>query len=90
MKKLFCAIAALACLTAAPALITPADAQVSIGIGNDGPGIRVGRDDDWRMRRGEHRDRYYGSRNQADCREVTVQTRRDDGSVVTRKTRRCD
>ena len=90
MKKLFCAIAALACLTAAPALITPADAQVSIGVGNDGPGIRVGRDYDRGMRRGEDRGSYYGSRNQADCREVTVQTRRDDGSVTTRRTRRCD
>jgi hypothetical protein len=91
MKKLVYAIAALACLTAAPILTTPADAQVSIGIGNEGPAVRVGRDhDDRGMRRGEDRGRYQGSRNQADCRDVTVQTRRDDGSVVTRQTRRCD
>jgi hypothetical protein len=93
MKKLVCAIAALACLTAAPALITPADAQVSIGIGEDGPGIGVGRDEDRGMRRGEDRGRYNGSRNQGECREVTeatVQTPRNDGSVTTHETRRCD
>ena len=90
MKKLVYAIAALACLTAAPLSTTPADAQVSIGVGNDGPRVRVGRDDDRGMRRGEDRGRYSGSRNQADCRVVTVQTRHDDGSVTTRETRRCD
>jgi hypothetical protein len=90
MKKILYTIAALACLTVAPVVTTPADAQVSVGIGNDGPGIRLGRDDNRGMRRGEHRDRYYGSHNRADCREVTVQTRRDDGSVTTRRTRRCD
>jgi hypothetical protein len=86
MKKFAYAIAALACLTAGPASITPADAQVSIGIGEDGPGIRVGREEE----RGMHRGHYYGSRNQGECREVIVQTRRIDGSVTTSKTRRCD
>ena len=88
MRKLVYALAALACLTAAPVSLTPADAQVSIGI--DTPSVRVGRDEDRGMRRGEGRGGYYGSRNQANCRDVTVETRRDDGSVVIRKTRRCD
>jgi hypothetical protein len=90
MKKLVYAFAALACLTAGPALVTPADAQVSIGVGEDGPGIRIGREEERGMRRGEDRGRYNGSRNQGECRDVTVQTRRDDGSVTTRETRRCD
>src|ERR1700730_18069566 len=38
MKKLVYAIAALPCLTAAPVLITPADAQVSTGSLAKGPG----------------------------------------------------
>jgi hypothetical protein len=90
MNKLVYAVAAVACLTAAPALITPAVAQVSIGIGDDRPGIRVGREEERGMRRGEDRARYNGERNQGECREVTVQTRRIDGPMTTSKTRRCD
>ncbi len=87
MKKLVYAIAALACLTAAPVLITPADAQVSIGI--DGPILRVNPDDGRAMAR-DDRGRHYRSRSRDDCREVTVRTRRADGSVSIRTTRRCD
>jgi hypothetical protein len=42
------------------------------------------------MYRGENRGRHYGSRNRDDCREVTVRTRRPDGSMSVRTTRRCD
>jgi hypothetical protein len=85
MKRLVYAIAALACLTAAPVLITAADAQVSIGVGRDGPTVRFGPDD-----RAMDRGRHSGSRNWDDCREVTVKKRLPDGSMSVHTTRRCD
>jgi hypothetical protein len=90
MKMLVYAGAALACLTGPPVLIAPADAQVSIGVGSDGPRVRVGPDDDRGRYRGEERRRQEGWRNQADCREITVRKRQPDGSTTVRTTRRCD
>ena len=90
MKKLVYVIAALALLTAAPVLITPADAQVSIGVGRDGPRVRLGIDDERAMDRRDDRGRHYGSRNRDDCPEVTVRTRQSDGSTSVRTTQRCD
>jgi hypothetical protein len=97
MKTLVYAIAALACLTAAPGLITPADAQVSIGIGNEGPRFRVGPDDYRGTARAQDRGRHYGWdrgrhngwSNRDECRDVTVRTRHRDGSVSVRTMRRC-
>jgi hypothetical protein len=89
MKILVCTIAALACLTAAPSLITPAHAQVSIGVGHDGPRLRVD-SEDRAMYRGENRGRHYGRRDSDECRDVTVRTRHRDGSVSVSTTRRCD
>jgi hypothetical protein len=89
MKIIVCAIAALACLSVGPGSVTPADAQVSIGVGGDGPRLRVGpadraeyRDEDRR------RDRRF-SRHRNECRDVSVRTRHRDGSVSVRTTRRC-
>ena len=89
MKKLVYAVAALACLTAAPVSVTPADAQVSIGVGDEGPRIRIGDPDRIRDQDRGDRGRNYGERNR-DCREVTVRTRHADGSVSVRTKRRCD
>jgi hypothetical protein len=89
MKMIVCAIAALACLSVGPGSVTPAGAQVSIGVGGDGPQLRVGprdraeyRDEDRR------RDRRVGRGD--GCRDVTVRTRHRDGSVSVRTTRRCN
>ena len=90
MKKLVYAIAAMACLIAAPVLIAPANAQMSIGVDRDGPRLRLGSDNDRGMHRGEERGRHEGFRNQADCREITVRKRLPDGSVAVRTTRRCN
>ena len=88
MKRLIYAVAALACLTAAPGSVTPADAQVSIGIGNEGSTLRVG-PEDRAMYRGEDRGRHYGRRDRDDCREVTVRKLHLDGSVSISTTHRC-
>ncbi|MGC2774604.1 MAG: hypothetical protein WA418_03095 [Bradyrhizobium sp.] len=98
MKKLVYAIAAMACLIGAPVLISPADAQVSVDVGRDGPRLRLGSDNDRGMHRGEvrgrhrgeERGRHEGFRNQADCREITVRKRLPDGSMSVRTTRRCN
>jgi hypothetical protein len=90
MKKLVYTLAALACLMAAPVLTTAADAQVSIGIGNNGPTIRLGPDDDRGTARAQRRGQHYGRSDGDDCREVTVKKRLPDGSMSERTTRRCD
>ncbi len=98
MKKLVYAIAAMACLIGAPALIAPANAQMSIGVDRDGPRLRLGSDNDRGMHRGEvrgrhrgeERGRHEGFRNQADGREITVRKRLPDGSTAVRTTRRCN
>jgi hypothetical protein len=68
-------------MVVAPGVSTPASAQVSVYGGDNGVAVRIGP-------RRHHREYYsYGA---ADCRTVTVRTKRPDGSVVVRKTRRCD
>ena len=89
MKTLAYTIAALACLAAAPVLITPAAAQVTIGIGNDGPRLRAGSGDYRGSAYAEDRGWRYGRSNR-DCRDVTVRTRHPDGSVSIRTTQRCN
>lgn len=72
------AFAAMAIIAAT----VPASAQdFRVRAGEDGVGIRVGRDhdrDNWRESRGDH------------CRTVVVKHRAPDGTVIIRKTRHCD
>jgi hypothetical protein len=95
MKNLVFAIAAVACLMAAPLLIAPAAAQVSVGVANDGPRvdrprIRIGPNDDRARARAEDRGRHYGRSNRDNCREVSVRTRHPDGSMSVTTRRRCN
>jgi hypothetical protein len=90
MKTLVYIFAALACLTAMPIVATPADAQVSIGMGGDGPTIRVGPDNDRVIDHDRDRGRRELRGNRDDCRDATVRTRHRDGSETVRTERRCD
>jgi|1185.fasta_scaffold230116_1 hypothetical protein len=73
---------------------SPSSAQVQMGIGPDGPRVRVGPDAD---RRYEHR--YIEHRRFDDdrlttgsvgrCRTVTIREEDEDGDMVTRRIRRC-
>jgi hypothetical protein len=94
MRKLVLGLAAAATvLTVAPAL-----AQFDVRAGGDGVSVRVGERDHWRDRdhwRGRHwnNDRVVIRRPgvfASDCRLVTVRRQLPDGSVVVRKSRRCD
>jgi hypothetical protein len=81
-------VAAGTILTAAPAFAQGID----VGVGNGGVSVGVGRDYDRDWDRGRHHDwdrRHYGW-NRGDCRDVTVQRRLPDGSMVTRSRRECD
>jgi hypothetical protein len=81
MKTLLISIAAAATLmTAAPAM-----AEFGFRAGDDGVSIGVGRDydHDWGYRR-------HSWNRGDDCRDVVVQRRAPDGSLVTRHIRRCD
>jgi hypothetical protein len=90
MKNFVYIFSALACLTMVPIATTSANAQVSVGIGQDGPVVRVGPERD----RVIDRDREHGRRdsrlNRDDCRDVSVTTRHRDGSETVRTSRRCD
>lgn len=77
------AIGALALLTA-PSV----SAQVGIEVGTPGVGVRIGEPD--RRYEERRRVRVYEDRNVGDCRTITVRKERDDGTVVTRRERRCD
>jgi hypothetical protein len=59
MKNLVYIFSALACLTMVPFATTSANAQVSVGIGQDGPVVRVGPERD----RVIDRDREHGRRD---------------------------
>jgi hypothetical protein len=77
-------------IAAATAVLTavPAFAQVDIRAGDRGVSVGIGdRDRDWHERRVIRR---HGVFARDDCRTVTVRRHLPDGSVVTRKTRRCD
>jgi hypothetical protein len=88
MRKLVLGLAAAACvLTVAPAL-----AQFDVRAGGDGVSVRVGERDHWRGRHWND-DRVVVRRPgvfASDCRLVTVRRQLPDGSVVVRKSRRCD
>jgi hypothetical protein len=85
MRNLFLGIAAAAAvLTAVPAL-----AQVDIRAGDRGVSVRVGERDHWREDRRVIERRGLYARGD-DCRTITVRRRLPDGSMMVRKTRRCD
>ena len=73
----------------AAALLTgpPAAAQVGVEVG-PGVGVRIGEPD--RRYEERRRVRVYEDRTVGECRTVTVRKERDDGTVVTRRERRCD
>lgn len=91
MRKLVLGIAAAATvLTVAPAL-----AQFDVRAGDGGVSVRVGERDNWRGRHWDDRDvvirRHRGAFARGDdCRTITVRRHLPDGSVVVRRTRRCD
>jgi hypothetical protein len=87
MKKL-----ALGVVAAATVLtVVPALAQVDVRAGDRGVSIGIGEREHWRHR---DRDRVIIKRRGVfasdDCRTVTVRRHLPDGSVVVRRTRRCD
>jgi hypothetical protein len=90
MRLTICALAAVATL----AVTVPASAQeFRFRAGEDGVGVRVGRDHDgWRERReyryGEGREHRWRE-GRGDCRIVITRFRNDDGDIVVRKVRRC-
>jgi hypothetical protein len=86
MRSLIITVAAAA-LGVAVAL--PAAAQVGVEIGTPGVGVHIG-DPDYRVREERRRTRVYRDDNRGECRTVTVRRERDDGTVITRRERRCD
>ncbi len=87
MRKLVISLAAAASvLTAVPAFAQ----QLRVDPG--GVDVRIGRDRDrdWDRERHGYFHRNPGWYGRGDCRDVTVQRRLPDGSVITRQSRRCD
>jgi hypothetical protein len=94
MRKLVLGLAAAATvLTVAPAL-----AQFDVRAGDAGVSVRVGERDHWRGDRWRDHDRgvvirrHHGvfARGGDDCRTVIIRKRLPDGSMMVRKSRRCD
>jgi len=71
---------------AAFALVTPAVAQVPVGV--PGVGIQYGNDQSPREQNRDQSDAYR-ARAQADCRQVKPRTVRPNGTVVIRTRTRC-
>jgi hypothetical protein len=65
----------------------PASAQVGVEIGTPGVGVRVGEP---RYYRDDRRRRVYERDTVGECRTVTMRRERADGTIVTRRERRCD
>lgn len=105
MPKFFATSIAAAALLTASFAATPGNAQGSAAAGRDsrlaqGVDIQVGRDRD----DGYRRHRYdseatvgigpggvtVGPHRRENCRMVTTRIERDDGRIVTRRTRHCD
>lgn len=79
MKKLILMAAAAGVLMTVPAMAE------SVVIGTRGAAVTI-RDNDHR----DHwRERRHWREHRAECREVTVRSRRPDGTVVIRKSRSC-
>ena len=72
------------------AVTVPATAQeFRFRAGEDGVGVRIGRDhDSWRAR-DEWREHRAWGRNDRGCRTVIVKHRTPSGNLIIRKTRRC-
>ena len=74
---------------------TPSSAQVQLGIGPNGPSVRIGRDDDRVIERRRIMRRHYmddgplvtGSTQR--CRTVTIREENDFGDTVVRRRRTC-
>jgi len=105
MRKTHAAAIAAAAMLAASLAATPGNAQDSRPVRQDfklaqGVDIQIGRDHDdrYRGRRYESdatvgigpRGVTAGPRQRENCRMVTTTIERDDGRIVTRRTRRCD
>jgi hypothetical protein len=105
MTKIFATAIAAATLLAASLAATPSTAQDSRSARQDlrlaqGLDIRIGRDrdDGYRHRRYDSDATVgigpggvtVGPRRRQNCRMVTTTIERDDGRIVTRRTRRCD
>ena len=79
MRLTICAFAAVATL----AIALPASAQeFRFRAGDDGVGVRVGRDHD-----GERR---HWREGRGDCRVIIKRYRNNDGDIVVRRIRTCD
>ena len=87
MRLVMTTLAATAIGAAGLLTAPPASAQVGVEVGVPGVGVRVG---DPPRYREERRVRVYDDHNRGDCRTVTVRKERDDGTVITRRERRCD
>ena len=76
---------------AAGAIVTapPASAQVGVEIGTPDVGVRVG-EPRYRYRDERPRTRVYERDTVGECRTVTMRRERADGTIVTRRERRCD
>jgi hypothetical protein len=89
MRKLVLGVAAAAAVLSA----APAFAQVDVRAGERGLSVGIGERDGWRDRRWDDRDvvirRGVYARGD-DCREITVRRRLPDGSMMVRRTQRCD
>jgi hypothetical protein len=79
--------AAAAVAASVAVTVPPASAQVGVEIGTPGVGVRVGEPRYYNERR---RTRVYERDTVGECRTVTVRKERDDGTIVTRRERRCD
>jgi hypothetical protein len=82
MKPVAYAIAAVACLIAAPSFANTAPAAADRPVTLAQVDVRIGDHERWRERR-EYREHREG------CRDVTIRERRGDETVV-RHIRRCD
>lgn len=88
MRKLVYVVVGAALAVGWVTIAPPASAQVSLDIGERGPRVQVGPENDRRYR-GERRRGYEG-RAQGNCREVKSRSRQPDGSTIVRTSRRCD